>query len=85
VDLFLKLMGLTKTRMIAKRLCDAGNVLIDEKSLKPSHEILGHETIDILFPQRETRIRVLEIPMGKSVAKSDRPRFFVFLSVKELS
>jgi ribosomal 50S subunit-recycling heat shock protein len=84
VDLFLKLMGITKTRMTAKRLCDGGKVLLDQKPLKPSVEILAGQTLEIFLPQREIRIKILEIPAGKSVAKQDRPRFFSQLSMKEL-
>ena len=77
-------MGITKTRMIAKRLCDAGKVRLDQKSLKPSHEILGGEVLDIFFPQKEIQVKVLEIPAAKSVAKRERPRFFSLQSIREV-
>ena len=84
VDLFLKLMGITKTRMAAKRLCDKGMVQISGKALKPSHEVATGETLDVLFPLKEMKLKVLEIPVGKSVAKSDRPRYMGLFTVKEL-
>lgn len=84
VDLFLKLMGVTKTRMAAKRLCDMGKVLLSGKALKPSHEVEGGETLEVLLPSREMTLKVLEVPPGKSVAKADRGRYFSILSVKEL-
>jgi ribosomal 50S subunit-recycling heat shock protein len=84
VDLFLKLMGITKTRMAAKRLCDMGKVLLQGKPLKPSHEIIRGDILDVFLPQKEIQIRALEIPAGSSVAKRDRRQFHELLSSKEL-
>lgn len=84
VDLYLKLMGVTKTRMAAKRLCDSGKVLLNSKSIKPSQDIHEGETLDVFFPQRELRLRILAIPPAPSVAKKDRPQFMAMESVKEL-
>ncbi len=84
IDLYLKLMGVTKTRMAAKRLCDTGKVLLFGKDLKPSHELEGGENLRILLPFKEMELKVLEIPSGKSVAKADRPRYCLVLAVKEL-
>ena len=83
VDLFLKLMGVTKTRMAAKRLCDTGKVLLSGKGLKPSHELQGGEILDVNLPSKEMKLKVLEIPATKSVAKSDRSQFFQVESVQE--
>lgn len=83
-DLFLKLMGVTKTRMAAKRLCDTGKVLLVGKAIKPSHELEGGETLEVLLPFKELTLRVLELPSGKSVAKADRPRYFSIHAVKDL-
>jgi ribosomal 50S subunit-recycling heat shock protein len=85
VDLFLKLMGITKTRMAAKRLCDRGNVLSGGKPLKPSHELEGGETLEVLLPFKEMKLKVLEIPSGKSVAKSERNSFLQVESANERS
>lgn len=84
VDLFLKLMGVTKTRMAAKRLCDTGKVRLQAKPLKPSHEVINGDILDVFLPQKEVQIKVLEVPAGSSVAKRDRPQFFELLSSKEL-
>lgn len=84
VDLFLKLMGVSKTRMAAKRLCDTGKVFQAGKALKPAHELEGGETLDVLLPYKEIQLKVIEIPPGKSVAKADRAKYTLQLSVKEL-
>jgi ribosomal 50S subunit-recycling heat shock protein len=75
IDLFLKLTGLTKTRMTAKRLCEDQKVLLGGLPVKPSHEVTGGEEIRILFPQKEVKARVLGIPPGKSLAKRNRHEF----------
>ena len=83
VDLFLKLIGLAKTRMIAKRLCDLGKVLSGDKILKPSHELAVGETLEIVLPKKKVRITVKTIPAGKSVARQDRPLYFDLLSSED--
>ena len=83
VDLFLKLMGITKTRMAAKRLCDKGMVQSSGRTLKPSHEVAAGETLELKNPFQEMNLKVLEIPSGKSVAKTDRARFFQIESTRE--
>ncbi len=83
VDLYLKLMGITKTRMAAKHLCDAGWVLLNQAPLKPSYELLGAETIRVKLPMREIELKVTAIPQGKSVAKADRGKFVEILSTVE--
>ncbi len=84
VDLFLKLMGVTKTRMAAKRLCDTGKVLLKGKSLKPSHELEGGEVLEVSLPLKDLKLKILGIPAGKSVAKPDRIRYFQFESASEV-
>lgn len=83
VDLYLKLMGITKTRMAAKRLCDAGKILVKGRIVKPSSEISAEDTIDLFLPQKEMKLKVLEIPSVKSVAKQDRSQFMSLEIVKE--
>jgi ribosomal 50S subunit-recycling heat shock protein len=72
IDLFLKLMGFTKTRMTAKRLCEAQRVLLDGKAVKPSLELSGGEEFLMFFHQKEVRAKVLALPPLKSVSKKDR-------------
>ncbi len=84
VDLYLKLMGITKTRMLAKRLCDQGKVFLGGKAIKPSQEILAGETLDIFLPQKELKLKVIEIPMLKSVAKPERIQFGTVETIREI-
>ncbi len=84
VDLYLKLMGMTKTRMAAKRLCDGGRVLLGPQSVKPSFELQGGEFLQVQLPMREMQIKVTALPPGKSVAKADRSKFVEILSIQEI-
>ncbi len=83
IDLFLKLIGLAKTRMGAKRLCDLGKVLLGSQTLKPSHETVVGETLEIVLPKKKVQIKVRAIPAGKSVSKQDRPLYFETLSSED--
>ena len=83
IDLFLKLMGVTKTRMAAKRLCDTGKVLVNDKAVKPSHEILAGDFLGLFLPQKEMKLKVVEVPSSKSVAKQDRSQFMILEVTKE--
>jgi len=84
VDLYLKLMGVTKTRMLAKRLCDQGKVRLGSKVLKPSQEVAAGDSLELFLPQKELRLKILEIPSLKSVAKSDRAQFVSVEILREL-
>ncbi len=75
IDLFLKAVGLMKTRMAAKRLCEIQKVLVEGKGVKPSHEVTAGQTLQIFLPAKELRVKILEIPTQKSVAKHDRARY----------
>jgi ribosomal 50S subunit-recycling heat shock protein len=84
VDLYLKLMGITKTRMLAKRLCDQSKVFLGSKAIKPSQEVLAGEILEIHLPQKELKLTILEIPSLKSVAKSERPQFGTVEIIREI-
>ena len=84
VDLYLKLMGVTKTRMLAKRLCDQGKVFLGGKAIKPSQEVLAGETLELFLPQKELKLKIAEIPILKSVAKSERAQFGSVEIIREI-
>lgn len=70
--------------MAAKRLCDKGMILLNGEAIKPSHEVLAGDSLEILLPQKETKLKVLQIPTGRSVAKKERLEFMVVESIREL-
>ncbi len=83
VDLYLKLMGITKTRMAAKHLCDLGKVWLAGKTLKPSHLLAGGEALEIHLPFKEIKLTVLQLPEGKALSKQDRPQFGTVETLRE--
>lgn len=83
VDLFLKLMGLVKTRMAAKRLCEAGKVTVDAKPAEPSTELPVGATIRVELPFKRVQGQVLGLPASRSVSKKDRALYFQVDSIEE--
>jgi len=84
VDFYLKLMGVAKTRMGTKHLCDLGKVFLSGKPLKPSHDLVGGEVLDIHLPFKEMRLTVLQIPPQKSLAKQDRAQYGLLELIREV-
>lgn len=75
LDFFLKTVGLVKTRMTAKRLCEGQKALLNGQPVKPSHEVQPGENFDLIFPLREVKAKILEIPTQKSISKHDRRKY----------
>jgi ribosome-associated heat shock protein Hsp15 len=76
IDIFLKLIGIFKTRSIAGKACKAGCVYLDNIAVKSSHSIQKGDLLEIVKPD-ESRIsvEVLEVPSGKQVSRKDRPDY----------
>jgi len=77
IDLFLKTVGLFKTRAEAKRALETGRVLVAGRPVKPSHELSGGEDMLLKSPFQEVRVRVLAVPPNKSVARADRKKYVI--------
>lgn len=71
LDLFLKVSRLIKRRAIAKKLCDAGKVHINQNIAKASKEIKEGDEISIEFSERKITFQVQSIPQKKNVTKAD--------------
>ena len=83
VDLFLKLMGLVKTRMAAKRLCEAGKVTVDSKPAEPSTDLPVGAQVAVELPFKRVRGQVLGLPGSRSVSKKERSSYFQVDSIEE--
>ncbi len=83
VDLFLKLMGLVKTRMIAKRLCESGKVLVGSKTVEPSSDLQTGALVQVELPFKRVKGQVLGLPDSRSVSKKERPLYFRTDSIEE--
>ena len=69
IDLALKSLCLVKTRSIAKSLCDNGRILIDGRSVRPSHRVETGQRVTIHFRARTVTIELVQIP-PKQLSKS---------------
>ena len=71
LDLFLKASRLIVRRSLAQEFCDAGMVKVNGKQAKSSKEIHPNDEIEINRPNKQTKIKVLEIPEKKQVSRSE--------------
>ncbi len=85
LDNYISDVGLVKRRTIAKELADAGHVKINGRRGKPGHKIKQDDIIEITG-KRYIKAKVLKIPTGKSVPKTERADYFEILenSVNEI-
>ncbi len=61
LDKYLKVSRLIKRRTVANEACDAGRVLINDKTAKASTEVKVGDVIEIGFGTKNVRVRVLDI------------------------
>jgi ribosomal 50S subunit-recycling heat shock protein len=78
LDIFLKRVGIFKSRTLAKEACADGFVYLGEKSAKPKDTVKVGDIITITFPHRILKIEVTDIPF-KPLKKSDYKKFYKIL------
>lgn len=71
LDLFLKVSRLIMRRSLAQEFCDEGQVYVNGSTAKSSKDIKSGDEIEIRRGDRVTKVRVLQIPGKKQMAKSD--------------
>ena len=76
-DKFLKVSRLIKRRTVANEACDAGRVLINEKTAKASQEVKVGDVIEIRFGAKTTKVRV--VSLNAAVKKDDARELFEYL------
>ncbi len=73
IDVYLKLMGIFKTRSVAGKACKAGYISIDDKAVKSSLSIQNGNLLKIVKPDgSRLTVEVLDIPSEKQVSRKDR-------------
>ncbi len=77
LDKFLKVSRLIKRRTVANEACDAGRVLVNDKTAKASANIKPGDIIEIQFGSRQTKVEVLEVK--ETVKKEDAENMFRYL------
>ena len=75
IDTLLKTLCLVKTRSLARKGCETGNVRIGGAVVKPSREVAEGDIIEVRKPGHAIVIEMLEIP-ARQVSKKDGPRFY---------
>ncbi len=71
LDLFLKASRLCQRRTVAQKLCDAGLVVINDKTAKSAHAVKPGDEITIRRRDRVTRVRVLALPTSRQTSRQE--------------
>ena len=61
LDKFLKISRLIKRRTVANEACDAGRVLVNDKTAKASLNVKEGDVIEIQFGTRAVKVEVLDV------------------------
>lgn len=77
LDKYLKVSRLIKRRTVANEACDAGRVMINDKTAKASQEVKIGDTIEIQFGQKAVKVRVTEVK--ETTRKDDAKDMFEYL------
>ena len=64
LDLFLKWSRIILRRSLAKEVCDAGRVTVNNSESRAGRDIRIGDTIEIDFPRRRIKFRVRSIPQS---------------------
>lgn len=77
LDKFLKVSRLIKRRTIANEACDAGRVLVNNKSAKASLAIKEGDVIEIHFGTSSVKVEVLDV--AETVKKDEAKELYRYL------
>ena len=73
----MKVSRLIKRRTVANDACDAGRVMVNDKTAKASANIKPGDIIEIQFGSRQTKVEVLEVK--ETVKKEEAENMFRYL------
>ena len=77
LDKFLKVSRLIKRRTVANEACDAGRVLVNDRSAKASAQVKAGDTIEIQFGGKAVKVEVLDVK--DTVRKDDAENLYRYL------
>lgn len=83
LDKFLKVSGLIRRRPIAKEMCDAGRVFLNERPAKAASEVGVGDVLEIQWQHRLLRVRVLALP-SSAVRKAEAKALYEVLADQRL-
>ena len=77
LDKFLKVSRLIKRRTVANEACDAGRVLVNDKTAKASLYVKEGDVIEIQFGTRAVKVEVLDVQ--ETVKKDEAKELYRYL------
>ena len=75
LDKFLKVTNLVKRRTVANEAADEGFIAVNGKKAKPSYTLNTGDEIELDMWNFYKKVKVLQVPEKKSIAKKDLPLF----------
>ena len=76
LDKFLKVSRLIKRRTVANEACDAGRVLVNDKTAKASLNVKEGDVIEIQFGTRAVKVEVLRFLNYRRQQKKKKQRTY---------
>ena len=76
LDLFLKASRLVTRRSVAKELCDAGRIKVNDLVARASKEIKVGDEIELQRGGRLTKVRVAGLPAAKQCSRDQAGSLF---------
>lgn len=77
LDKFLKVSRLIKRRTVANEACDAGRVLVNDKTAKASLNVKEGDVIEIQFGTRAVKVEVMDVQ--ETVKKDEAKELYRYL------
>lgn len=77
LDKFLKVSRLIKRRTVANEACDAGRVMVNDKVVKASYNVVVGDVIEISFGTKAVKAEVLSVQ--ETVRKDDAKDLIKYL------
>ena len=77
LDKFLKVSRLIKRRTVANEACDAGRVLVNDKTAKASLNVKEGDVIETQFGTRAVKVEVLDVQ--ETVKKDEAKELYRYL------
>ena len=77
LDKFLKVSRLIKRRTVANEACDAGRVLVNDRSAKASAQVKAGDVLEIQFGSKSVRVEVLNVQ--ETVKKEEAKELYRYL------
>ncbi len=77
LDKYLKVSRLIKRRTVANEACDAGRVLLNDRTARASADVKAGDVITIQFGNRDVKVKVLSVQ--ETVRKEEAKEMFEYL------